>query len=40
MPAAAGALFLPLLLLSVLAEYGIGIGLLVTAYVFATTRGP
>ena len=36
MPAAAGALFLPLLLLSVLAEYGIGIGLLVTAYVFAT----
>src|ERR1035441_1953565 len=71
MPAAAGALFLPLLLLSVLAlsalpppnaldeaarvrrapmgaaarasflaEYGIGIGLLVTAYVFATTRRP
>ena len=71
MPAAAGALFLPLLLLSVLAlsalpppnaldeaarvrrapmgaaarasflaEYGIGIGLLVTAYVFATARGP
>jgi hypothetical protein len=25
---------------SFLAEYGIGIGLLVTAYVFATTRGP